>query len=185
MSLRYLYIIFLLVTLNHAETSGQSAMPDYVYIGETKLYNVDPNPVPGSAYIWRIDGEVQSGFRTNEFYHTWNVAGTFLLEVQEFSLSGCAGPVRSGHVIVTLSLIIPEAFSPNGDLINDEWNIANIGRYPDVEIKYSTDGVRVYGNPDVAMRIHGMGKEMVIICLLTLIFILLICIMIQSQSWEV
>ena len=32
-------------------------------------------------------------------------------------------------------LIIPNAISPNGDLINDVWNIGNIDLYPQVEIK--------------------------------------------------
>jgi gliding motility-associated-like protein len=31
-------------------------------------------------------------------------------------------------------LVIPEAFSPNRDLINDVWNIGNIDAYPKVEI---------------------------------------------------
>jgi gliding motility-associated-like protein len=31
-------------------------------------------------------------------------------------------------------LIIPKAFTPNGDLINDEWNIGNIDLYPDARI---------------------------------------------------
>lgn len=32
-------------------------------------------------------------------------------------------------------MIIPNAISPNGDLINDVWNIGNIDLYPHVEIK--------------------------------------------------
>lgn len=32
-------------------------------------------------------------------------------------------------------LVIPNAISPNGDLINDEWNIGNIHIYPNAEVK--------------------------------------------------
>jgi gliding motility-associated-like protein len=32
-------------------------------------------------------------------------------------------------------LVIPNAISPNGDLINDEWTIGNIDLYPEAEIK--------------------------------------------------
>ena len=33
-----------------------------------------------------------------------------------------------------ICLVIPNAISPNGDLINDVWNIGLIDLYPDVEI---------------------------------------------------
>jgi gliding motility-associated-like protein len=111
-------------------------MPDNVSIGQTRLYYVDPDP--GSTYTWRIDGVVQAGFTTHEFVHTWNVVDTFLLEVQERSADGCPGPVRSGQVFVNpvldMGLIIPNAFSPNEDLINDTWDIGNISLYPSLEV---------------------------------------------------
>jgi gliding motility-associated-like protein len=52
-----------------------------------------------------------------------------------------------------ICLIIPEAFSPNGDLINDVWNIGNIYLYPEVEVTiYNRWGERVWksarGYPD-------------------------------------
>ena len=113
-------------------------MPDIVCPGQTKIYYVNYNP--GSTYIWRINGIVQSGHYSNDFTHTWEEADTFLLEVQEISWSGCTGQVRSGQVIVSaetepgIRLMIPEAFSPNGDMINDSWEIGNIGTFPKAEI---------------------------------------------------
>jgi gliding motility-associated-like protein len=81
---------------------------------------------------------VQSGFTTSEFVHAWNNSSTYLLEVQERSTDGCLGPVRSLCVVVTvpiyIDLTIPEAFSPNSDLINDVWNIGNIEAYPKAQI---------------------------------------------------
>lgn len=79
---------------------AQLAMPDYVCEGNLKHYNVDLNPVAGSTYTWKIDGIDQSGFTSNEIDITWNTAGTYLLEVQELSVDGCLGPVRSGQVFV-------------------------------------------------------------------------------------
>jgi gliding motility-associated-like protein len=115
---------------------GQMTMPDSVFIGQTKQYYVDLNP--GSTYTWWIDGVIQADFTTNEFTHTWNTPSTFLLEVQERSADGCPGPVRSGQVYVNpvlgIFLIIHDAFSPNGDLINDVWNIGNIILYPEMQI---------------------------------------------------
>jgi gliding motility-associated-like protein len=116
--------------------AGQMTMPDNVVIGQTRQYFVVP--YPGSTYTWWINGEAQTGFTTNEFQHTWSTADTFLLEVQELSTYGCPGPVRSGRVFVNpgsgMLLIIHDAFSPNGDLINDVWNIGNVSFYPEMQI---------------------------------------------------
>jgi gliding motility-associated-like protein len=142
---RYLYILFSCMALSGTlRIAGQMAMPDDVFAGQTKKYNVDLSPVLGSIFTWWIDGVVQDGFTANEFVHTWNAAGTYLLEVQERSADGCPGAVRSGQVFVNslpapvvdpnAFLIIPEAFSPNKDLINDVWEIGNSDLYPLMEI---------------------------------------------------
>ena len=51
-------------------------------------------------------------------------------------------------------LEIPNSFSPNGDLINDYWEIGNISKFPDVEVKIFNNwgelvwnSVRGYGIP--------------------------------------
>jgi gliding motility-associated-like protein len=216
---RYPYILLSgIVLFSSFRLAGQVAMPDNVCTGQSKHYKVDINE--GSTYTWSIDGVVQTGFTSNEFFHIWNTSNTYLLEVQEYSADGCPGPVRSGQVFVNplptlsasvsnaatfgddgkidftftnvpdgtyiisystgnfpnvtvtngtvtlsappgtynnlsitvngcasvasenvvliepklLSLTIPEAFSPNRDLINDVWNIGNIEEYPNVEI---------------------------------------------------
>jgi gliding motility-associated-like protein len=42
-------------------------------------------------------------------------------------------------------LVIPNAISPNGDLINDVWNIGEIDLYPDIEIKiFNRWGIQVW-----------------------------------------
>jgi gliding motility-associated-like protein len=134
---RYPYILLFGIVLSGvSRVTGQVTMPDNVCIGHLRNYNVDSNP--GSTYTWWIDGIVQSGFTTSEFVHAWNNSSTYLLEVQERSTDGCLGPVRSLCVVVTvpiyIDLTIPEAFSPNSDLINDFWNIGNIEAYPKAQI---------------------------------------------------
>lgn len=81
-------------------SAGQVTMPDLVCAGQTKHYYVNPGMVTGSAYTWWIDGTLMPGFYTNEFVHTWNSQGTYLLEVQETSADGCRGPKMSGIVFV-------------------------------------------------------------------------------------
>ena len=94
---RFRYMIMLAIVLIRALDAGaQIAMPDYVYIGLTKHYNVDPTP--GSTYTWKIDGDVQSA-TTNEIDITWNTAGKYILSVQEHS-AACDGPIQTGEVYV-------------------------------------------------------------------------------------
>lgn len=123
----------LLITLR---VTGQTTMPDNVSVGQTRVYYVEPEP--GSTYTWWIDGVVQTGFTSNEFVHTWKAPDTCLLEVREYSAFGCQGQVRSGQVYVNrvngMFLIIHNAFSPNGDLINDSWKIGNSEMYPEMEV---------------------------------------------------
>jgi gliding motility-associated-like protein/uncharacterized repeat protein (TIGR01451 family) len=86
----------------------QLAMPDNVYIGTAKHYFVDPNPIPGSTYIWKIDGVTQHSSTTNEIDIVWNTVGAFTLEVQEMNVSNCSGKIKSGQVIVSL---LPEVIT--------------------------------------------------------------------------
>ena len=54
------------------------------------------------------------------------------------TIYGCTS-TSSANIVLTspiqLNLKIPEAFSPNRDLVNDVWNIGNIDAYPNAEIK--------------------------------------------------
>lgn len=80
------------------QSMAQVAMPDTVCIGTSRIYKVNEATVP-STYTWKIDGVTQASTR-NELSITWNVAGTFLLTVQEHANNGCDGDVQSGLVYV-------------------------------------------------------------------------------------
>lgn len=93
--------------------AGQ-AMPDEVCLGATKHYWVDPNPIPGSTYTWQINGVTQIS-TTNEIWVTWDapiytVAGSpYTITVQERSVAGCYGDVRTG--LVTILPVLPVSVS--------------------------------------------------------------------------
>ena len=163
--------------------AGQTTMPDNVSAGQTRLYYVDPEP--GSTYTWWIDGVVQTGFTTNEFVHTWNDPDTCLLEVREYSAFGCQGPVRSGQVYVSqvsrMFLIIHNAFSPNGDLINDSWKIGNSEMYPEMEVTIYNRWGQLYGSQVMVILYHGMEEAMELSFRLTHTIMLLIFITDQSH----
>jgi PKD repeat protein len=99
-------ILLLIIALfSVLRTAAQIAMPDNVCQGSNKHYWVDPNPIPGSTYTWKIDGVTQIGYTSNLIDITWNNIGTYILEVQEVSANGCLGPVRTGQITVNPWLI--------------------------------------------------------------------------------
>jgi len=88
---------------------------------------------------------VTGGFTVTDYIYLWSdgsaerdiynvVEGKYVVTVSD--LNGCSVRdsvyVKSQH---QTCLIIPNAFSPNGDLINDVWNIGLIDLYPEAEIK--------------------------------------------------
>ncbi|PTS97396.1 hypothetical protein DBR11_17195 [Pedobacter sp. HMWF019] len=62
--------------------------------------------------------------------------------LQATSDAGCLGSVSSVFVRVLEKIVIPNAFSPNGDNINDVWYIEALETYPKAELKV----VDRYGN---------------------------------------
>ena len=60
-------------------------------------------------------------------------AGDYSVTVSDMNGCTATGSMKVGPLNESC-LIIPEAISPNGDGINDVWNIGQIDLYPDVEI---------------------------------------------------
>ena len=95
------------------------------------------------------DGEIRltvtGGVRGAEYLYRWsdNSNGSNLLnvvkgfyEVFVTDLNGCT--VKDSITVEPRNetcLVIPNAISPNGDLINDVWNIGLVELYPQIEIK--------------------------------------------------
>ena len=89
--------------------------------GEIKL--TVSGGVPGSDYKYRW-----SDNSTNRNISNIN-PGLYMVSVSD--LNGCT--VKDSLMVVSESrncLTIPNAFSPNDDLINDVWNISNIDQFP-------------------------------------------------------
>ncbi len=91
-------IVLMVMLLGIRQTFAQIAMPDTVCVGTNRIYKVNAATTP-STYTWKIDGITQSS-TSNEINITWNIAGTFLLTVQEHANNGCDGDIRSGLVNV-------------------------------------------------------------------------------------
>jgi gliding motility-associated-like protein len=206
--------LWIILCLNILTTSiySQLPMPDTACVGQTKQYTI----VPGSNHVsvcrWFINGVEQADFNSYFFNHTWDSPGIYRIDVQEFPMMGCPGPLRSGWVFVRAQplnplvnlgkdtficnpdrllldagnqgkwyewsngsrdqyvwvsesdisvwvrvtdlfhcssydtirisacppikkLVIPNVFTPNGDGVNDVWNIAGIQSYPQCVVK--------------------------------------------------
>jgi len=109
---RNIFFCFIVLICGFSATA-QNSMPDNICVGKVKHYYVDSNPVLGSTYVWRIDGIIQTTSTTNAIDITWANAGTYLLDVQERTLQGCLGQIRSGTVNVgNVPLIIATCNSP-------------------------------------------------------------------------
>ncbi len=78
---------------------------------------------------------------------------TYQLSVE--SANGC-GAVGTVTVTVIRSIIVPNAFTPNGDGVNDVWSIQNINNYPGCIVDiFSRDGFRVYHSVGYAKQWDG------------------------------
>jgi gliding motility-associated-like protein len=99
------------------------------------------NTVNVLSYQWQING-VNTGtnspnFTSPDFNNSDLVTCTAIID------QGCA-PISSNKIPVYL-LVIPNVFTPNGDNINDQWDIAQISNYPNCEVSvYSRNGGLVY-----------------------------------------
>lgn len=94
----------LLAVLSGALRVSAEMIPDNVCVGQTKHYWVTPNPVPGSTYVWKINGITQPS-TTNELFVTWSAPYTpagspYTITVQETTALGCQGPIRTGQVFL-------------------------------------------------------------------------------------
>jgi gliding motility-associated-like protein len=92
-----------------------------------------------------VTAEVTRGIATSNYNYLWannsinnsltNInVGWYSLTVEDFN--GC---ITKDSVKVEPQnrscLVIPNAISPNGDLINDVWNIQNIHLYPEADVR--------------------------------------------------
>ena len=124
------------------------------------------------------DGEIRlsvtGGIRGNDYTYKWsdNSSGSNLTnilpgfyKVAVSDLNACS--MKDSVRVVPESdfcLIIPEAISPNGDLINDLWNIGNIDLYPRIVITiYNRWGQEVWrSEPGYPFPWDGKSKGSVL-----------------------
>ncbi len=60
------------------------------------------------------------------------------------------------RIVVLRDLIIPNAFSPNGDGVNDEWDIRNLGVYPGARVSvFDRSGNKIFSSVGYSKKWNG------------------------------
>ncbi len=87
-----------------------------------------------------------------------SITSTYILKVE--STNGCGVTVDSVNVTVYQGLYIPNAFSPNGDAINDTWRIEILAAFPKAELKvYNRYGEMIFSNKGNSKNWDGTFKN--------------------------
>lgn len=99
------------------------------------------------TYQWQVNG-ADAGTNSNSFTTTTLTNGANVTCTVTPGIS-CVAPVTSSPITVTvlppLTITPPNTFTPNGDGINDLWEIAGLTTYPDCKIKtYNRYGKLVF-----------------------------------------
>jgi len=131
----------------------------------TKIYGT-PNPIFTAAYVGFVNNDTATDLTTQPVFSTTAVIGSPIGQYP-ISVSGATSPNYTitfiPGVLTVLpseqSLVIPTAFTPNGDGINDTWNIAYLGYYPNCSVSVFTRwGQQVYSSLGYGIPWDGTYK---------------------------
>ena len=140
------------ISLSETQTININTTPDAPIVGQDESYcsNVVPEDIQASGstggYSWYIDASLSELIGSTQSYTPDVIMGStsYYVTVTE---NGCEGlPTEVSITIEDCQIIIPTAFTPNDDQINDTWELGNIDDiYPNNVVSvYNRWGNKVY-----------------------------------------
>lgn len=116
---------------------------------KTKIYG-DANPALTITYMGFVNGEDAAQLTTQPIIVT-TATSTSAVGQYPITISSATSPnytfnyVNGTLTVVPAGITIPNTFTPNGDGINDTWNITNLNSYPKATVEIMNRyGTRVY-----------------------------------------
>ena len=110
-------------------------------------------------YVW-LFGDNDTSFATSPT-HKYQLPGIYTVKLYAINSIGCIDSTSNNPymVIPDSTLKIPNAFSPNGDGINDKWEISGLNGYPNSKIEvFNRWGQPVYSSIGYSNPWNGMYK---------------------------
>ncbi|WP_316827304.1 gliding motility-associated C-terminal domain-containing protein [Pedobacter miscanthi] len=112
----------------------------------------------GDFYEWNF-GDGLTSFESNPT-HIYQTDGLFRITLTAFSKNGCQNSITQGDLIIkkNASTFVPNAFSPNGDGVNDELvvGVTNLRKY-NIQI-YNRLGTQVFFTNNIFENWKGTFK---------------------------
>ncbi len=131
-------------TLSGSETITVSSLPSEPLAGTDAEYcstgNFDDMTASGTGgtFTWYSDAALTNVLGTGSTIVPLNVVGTSTYYVTE-TLNGCEGGSSSVQIsIVECNIVVPTAFTPNGDNVHETWTLINLDE------AYPNNIVRIY-----------------------------------------
>lgn len=101
----------------HRDTTGL-----YTYVIDVSYNNNHPFPY---TYQWYVDGVFASN--SNHFMQTFDTTGLYPISLRMTDQMGCTALLKDSILVVS-GIQVPNVFTPNDDLINDELKITSNGQ---------------------------------------------------------
>jgi gliding motility-associated-like protein len=119
------------------------APPAQFVLPETEVYFEGASNANVTHWLWNTgDGHT---YTTKSFAHLFQQTGTYYVSVAAEDTFGCkANKVLGPYVVTNLPIEIPNVFTPNGDGVNDLWQITYWGYEPvSIEV-FDRNGEKVF-----------------------------------------